>query len=460
MLISDRPQPHNLEAEKAVIAAILREPYPCVDIAIELLNNEEVFYSHIHREIFKAALEIYRNKQRNIDLVSIAHQLTRNGKLEDIGGEIFLAELYGSISTTVNMETWCGIVHELSARRKLLDECQATLAKCYEPETEIKELLSGHAGTVSEITSMASGIHRRTTAAIMRDTIQMFQDGMDGSIIVKSHIPAIDSVMIHTRQQMHVLSAFPGTGKTSYALSVIATQIQNDLAAIIFCKESSSEETAGKLLSIYSGIPYIKLLTGLKGITQNEMAELSRATAKIKQHENNLFIRGGGDYKHSIDGIRIELKRMKDERGDIGSVWVDYLQNMEAPAHLVKKEKTPQVEYNVEALKDLFIEFDCAGTVLSQINREGAKFGKPKMHHLKYASAIEAEAHIISFLYRENINDESKQMLETEWYSEKTRMFAPFARVLMFNKKCAMYHGKGYAQDDQPDTEPPKAYKD
>ena len=308
-MLTDRPQPHNLEAEKAVIAAILREPYPCVDIAIELLNNEEVFYSHIHREIFKAALEIYRNKQRKIDLVSIAHQLTQNGKLEDVGGEFFLAELYGSISTTVNMETWCGIVHELSARRKLLDECRATWVKCYEPEMEIKELLSGHAGTVSEITSMASGIHRRSTAAIMRDTMQMFKDGVDGSAIVKSYIGAIDSVMVHTRQQMHVLSAFPGTGKTAYALSCIAAQIQNDTPSIIFCKESSSEETAGKILSIYSGIPYIKLLTGLKGITPGEMNNLNNATEKIKQHETNLYIRGGGDYKHCPEKIRDNSER-------------------------------------------------------------------------------------------------------------------------------------------------------
>ena len=458
-MLTDRPQPHNLEAEKAVIAAMLREPDPCVDIALETLRSDEVFYSHIHREIFKAVIAVYRAKM-DVDLVSVAHRLNMDKKLEDIGGEIFLAEIYGSISTTVNIETWCNIVCELSFRRNLLMQCQEITVKCFNGESEAKELLFEHSKFISELTVIASGIKRRTTGAIMRDTMQMFKDGVDGSSIVKACIPAIDAVMIHTRRQMHVLSAFPGTGKTAFALSVIASQIQHDIPAIIFCKESSSEETAGKILSIYSGIPYIKLLTGLKGITQNEMAELSNAASRIKQHEANLYIRGGGDYRHSIDGIRLELKRMKDERGEIGSVWVDYLQNMEAPAHLLKKDKTPQVEYNVEALKDLFIEFDCAGTVLSQINREGAKGGKPRMHHLKYASAIEAEAHIISFLYRERINDETKQMLETEWYSEKTRMFAPFARVLMFNKRCAAYHGKGYADDDRPDIEPPKAYKD
>jgi replicative DNA helicase len=364
--------------------------------------------------------------------------------------ETTVAEIACEIANTLCFDEWVNILVKLSARRKLLMECYSVTVKCYETEEDVKTLLSGHTGAVSEISGIVNGTHGRTTGAIMRDTMQMFKYGIEGSSIVKSCIPSIDAAMTHTRRQMHVLSAFPGTGKTSFALSVIAAQIQQDIPAIIFCKESSSEETAGKLLSIYSGIPYIKLLTGMKSITQNEMAMLSNANEKIRQHEANLYIRGGGDYKHSIDGIRVELKRMKEERGVIGSVWVDYLQNMDAPAHLAKKDKTPQVEYNIEALKDLFIEFDCAGTVLSQINREGAKQGKPQMHHLKYASAIEAEAHIISFLYRDKTNDETRSILETEWYSEKTRLFGPFSKILMFHKRIAHYTGKEYSAEDRP----------
>ena len=151
VIAEDRPQPHNLEAEKAVIAAMLREPHPCVDIAIELLHNEEVFYSHIHREIFKTVTEIYNNTEMSVDLISIAHQLAKNGKLEDIGGEVFLAELYGSISTTVNIETWCGIVHEFSILRNMINVCSESLLKCYDVESDVKEgpgqrLLEHHIG--------------------------------------------------------------------------------------------------------------------------------------------------------------------------------------------------------------------------------------------------------------------------------------------------------------------------
>ena len=277
--------------------------------------------------------------------------------------------------------------------------------------------------------------------------------GFGGTSVVRSFIPAIDMAMIHSRQQMHVLSAFPGTGKTAFALSVIAEQIKNNVPAIIFCKESSSDETVGKILSIYSGIPFIKLMTKMDRLQYSEQTNFREAYDTIVKYAHNLYVRGGSDYKHSIDGIRVELKRMKEERGDIGSVWVDYLQNIEPPSHLAKKDKTPQVEYISEALKNLFIEFNCAGTVLSQINREGAKSGKPRMHHLKYSSAIEAEAHIISFLYRENINDETKEMLDTTWYSEKTRLFAPFSRELVFNKKCAQYLSKDkFTSSDYPEN--------
>lgn len=450
----DNIPPNDGKVERAVLAAIILNS-DNLDIALTDNLSVDCFYFLEYREIFSAMFQM-KAAGRQIDLISLSSELSSGGKIQD--AEIKVAEITCSIANTLCFSEWVDILVKLSARRKLLVECTAIAAKCQDREIDVKILLAEHSGAVNEISGIASGIKGRSTAAIVKDTMQMFKDGIEGSSIVKSGIQAIDGAMIHTRRQMHVLSAFPGTGKTSFALSVMAAQIQIDIPAIIFCKESSSEETLGKIASIYSGISYITLLTGLKGITQGEMNSLNNAMDKIKQHEANLYIRGGGDYKHSIDGIRVELKRMKEERGDIGSVWIDYLQNMEAPAHLMKKDKTPQVEYNVEALKDLFIEFDCAGTVLSQINREGAKGGKPRMHHLKYASAIEAEAHIVSFLYRENINDETKQVLETEWYSDKTRLFAPFTRTLMFNKRYAQYTGKGFETEDRPPAN--RAYND
>ncbi|MCK4981486.1 MAG: hypothetical protein KAS17_01115, partial [Victivallaceae bacterium] len=77
-VVNERPQPHNLEVERAVLAAMLREPRPCVDMVIEQLSSAEAFYSHIHREVFKAIDALYNKSDLGVDLISVAHQLSKN----------------------------------------------------------------------------------------------------------------------------------------------------------------------------------------------------------------------------------------------------------------------------------------------------------------------------------------------------------------------------------------------
>lgn len=446
-MTKERTMPHNIDIEQAVLAAVIKES-ALIDTAIADKFSGDCLYLPIHKEVWKAASQVHTNGDA-LDLLSLANCLSMNGKLEYIGGDIFLAELSALIATTVNFRTWVGTLIKLAAKRRLIEACRETITQGYEDSRNVKELLTEHSGKISLINSLTQRASRNI-GTILKSTNQMFQDGVNGQQMIKYCIPVIDDAIIHARQQMHVLSAQPGTGKTAFALSAIAKQIQNDIVSVIFCHESSSEETTGKILSILCGIPYIQLLTRIDKLTKVQLEAYKAAVETIKKYEHNLFIFGGGDYRHSLQGINGALLRIKDERGRIDAVYVDYLQTMEAPPHLMKKDKTPQVEYNVEALKNTFIEFDCAGTVLSQISRDGAKAGRPQMHHLKYASAIEAEAHIISFLHRDKINDPVQDALETEWYSAKTRLFRPFCRRLIFKKNTAEYLGKIYSKEDHP----------
>lgn len=442
----DRPLPHNAEIERNAIAAILREP-DIIDAGITQGLTAECFYNHQHREIYSVILDMHTEKDC-IDIVSVSNILRMRKKIEE--PELLLAEISGSIATAVNFQGWINTLVKLNAKRQLIGKCLNTAEVCFRDDCKIKDIVRKHSAEVSDIAGIIEQTRSRGTGQILQDTLQMFKDGIDGAQIVRYCIPSIDAAIMHGRQMMHVLSAFPGIGKTAWALSAMSQQIQHDIISVIFCKESSSQETGGKLISILSGIPYVKMATGFNKIYTADMGRFESAVNTLKQHENNLFILGGRDYRHSIAGIRTELKRILDQRGRIDAVYVDYLQNMDAPEHLIRKDKTPQVEYNVEALKNLFMEFNCAGTVLSQISREGAKAERPKMQHLKYASAIEAEAHIISFLYRDSQKDDPRSVLETEWYSEKTRIQSPFAKVLMFEKSIAKYRGKEFSEEDRP----------
>lgn len=444
---TDKPMPHNNDIERAVLAGILKEP-ALIDSAIADKFSANCFYSHINREIWKACSHMHGNGEA-LDLLSVANCLKMAGTLEKVGGDVFLAELHTSIATTVNFRSWIGTLVKLAAKRQLIEACSDTMMQSYEDSRKVKELIAEHSGKVSLINSFAQ-CKSRDMSSVLKATNQMFKDGVNGQQIIRYCIPAIDTAIIHARKQMHVLSAQPGVGKTAFALSAIAKQIQNGIIPVIFCKESSSEEITGKIISILSGIPYITLLTSIDKLTKAQFQAYNFAIGTLKKYEKNLFVFGGGDYQHSVAGINGALLRLKNECGRVDAVYIDYIQNMLPPPHLSKKDKTPQIDYNIEALKDSFIEYDCAGTVLSQINREGAKAGRPAIHHLKYSGTIEQEAHIISFLHRDNINDPKQSIQETDWYSAKTRLFAPFGRKLIFKKSTAEYCGRQYEKEDRP----------
>ena len=189
-VMPDRAQPHDPAVERAVLAAMLREPEPCVDIAIEHLRSPEVFYSHVHREIFRVIVELNSKPHRHagsssgVDLVTVAHQLQSEGKLEAVGGELFLAELVGSIATTVNLEAWCVILRNYATLRRMIDVCSESLLKCYNTDAEAVHL-------VEEIETDIYNIrHEEETSQIVeiqsaiKGEFQTLRDILDGKVEV------------------------------------------------------------------------------------------------------------------------------------------------------------------------------------------------------------------------------------------------------------------------------------
>ncbi|MDD3119685.1 MAG: DnaB-like helicase N-terminal domain-containing protein, partial [Victivallales bacterium] len=140
LLDEDRPQPHSLETERAILAAMLKDPACCGNGAIELLGSAEVFYSHVHREIYQAICTLL-TESGEVDPISLAHILNKKGVLEDIGGEVFIAELYNCIATTANFENWCQIVRDYHILRGMINVCSDSLRQCYDVDRDIKRII-------------------------------------------------------------------------------------------------------------------------------------------------------------------------------------------------------------------------------------------------------------------------------------------------------------------------------
>ncbi len=414
VISEDRPQPHNLEAEKAVIAAMLREPHPCVDIAIELLHNEEVFYSHIHREIFKTIAEIYNNTEMSVDLISIAHQLAKNGKLEDIGGEIFLAELYGSISTTVNIETWCGIVHEFSVLRNMINVCSESLLKCYDVESDVKAL-------VDEIETKIYDVRNKNTKSdiieISKSIEAEFKNVMkvinkEVEVGIPSGFPDLDKLVIGFKPgEMFVLAARPSIGKTSLALNFIRNVALRgkQRSVAFFSLEMTAEQITRRLLCTEAQISETRFFDG--SFKPNEMPKLTQAVGIYKKAK--IFIDPTGGL--TISELRAKARRLKMME-KIELIVIDYLQLMHSGDKTEsRQQEVADISSGIKRLaKDLSVPI----LVLAQLNREVEKTAgasaRPKLSHLRESGAIEQDADIVAFLHRDRDETKNKTLNKEE----------------------------------------------
>ena len=180
------------------------------------------------------------------------------------------------------------------------------------------------------------------------------------------------------------------------------------------------------------------MIGGSSGFNDEEALAFKDSAKRIFTNADNCHICGKGDYTHSVDGIEQVCSKI----GELDMIYVDYLQNMKPASHLRKESRFVQVEDNMCRLNELIGNLNVACVLMCQINREGSNATRPRMHHLKHSSTIENEAHIVSFLHREqNDRMEEQEIYETLWYSDKTRIVKPFATRLAFVAKNAEYTG-------------------
>ncbi|MEI8244510.1 MAG: replicative DNA helicase [Lentisphaerota bacterium] len=408
---ADRPQPHNLEAERAVIAAMLREPSPCVDIVLELLKNENVFYSHIHREIFKAVTAIHKKGDMDIDLISIAHQLAKQGRLEDIGGEVFLAELYGSISTTVNIETWCEIVREFSILRKMINVCSESLFKCYNVESDVKKLVDEIETKVYEIRNINTQSEIIELRKSVIDTFKYIEKVLrkEVEIGIPTGYPDLDKLVIGLKPgEMFVLAARPSIGKTSMALNLIrnvAIRASRPRAVAFFSLEMTAEQITRRLLCTEANISETSLFDG-----SFKPAEFTRLTPAIDLlRKTKVFIDPTGGL--TLSELRAKARRLKMMH-NIELIVVDYLQLMHSDYKTEnRQQEVAEISSGIKKLaKDLSIPI----LVLAQLNREVEKTAgasaRPKLSHLRESGAIEQDADIVAFLHRDRDETKTKSL--------------------------------------------------
>ena len=403
--------PHNLSVERSVLSAMLKEP-ACIDIAIEHLGTRsEVFFSQTHRIIFNAILDLHKQKNENIDVVSLAYYLANTKRLDEIGGEVFLAELYAAVATTVNLEGWCKILHDTFTLRQMISVCSDSLHRCENPEVPIHQLVDEIESDIYNIRNSESKTSIVEIKDSIRDEFATLQDMIQGNVEVglSTGYTAIDDLTGGLKKgEMFVLAARPSIGKTAIALNIIRNMALDEhkpRRIAFFSLEMTAAQISRRFLCSEARIS--ETVFWNKTFDMNNITRLTNAVTRFSKAK--IFIDPTAGI--SVAELRAKCRRLQ-KMHDIEVVVIDYLQLMKGDARSDNRQQ--EVAEISSGLKQIAKDLNIPVLVLAQLNRDVDKTTPnasplPKLNHLRESGAIEQDADIVAFLHRDR--DKAKEVL-------------------------------------------------
>lgn len=399
--VAERTLPHNLEAERSVLGAILLHN-DAFNLAAEIIGSTD-FFRDAHRRIFD---KMIRLAERNdaIDLVTLNEELGRSGDLEEVGGPAYIAALVDGVPRSTNVEYYARIIKEKATLRSLIFSANKILANAYEAEEEADVILDAaeHAifaiadskvrdGFVSMHDLAQSSFEMLEKLASSRELITGVPSGFADLDEMTSGFQAGDLVIVAAR---------PSVGKTALTLNIaqnvatVAKRKDGGARTVgVFSLEMSKEQLFFRMLTCEARIDAHRLKTGFLG--ENDWGKLSQALGTL------------GDAKIFIDDtaaigvleMRAKCRRLKAEHG-LDLIIVDYIQLMQGRGRF--ESRTLEVAAISRALKGLAKELHIPIVVLSQLSRapEARSDHKPMLSDLRESGALEQDADVVILLFR------------------------------------------------------------
>ncbi|MCK5504279.1 MAG: replicative DNA helicase [Thermodesulfovibrionia bacterium] len=392
----DRLPPQNIEAEQSVLGAILLENEALAS-AIEVISPED-FYKDSHKTIFRAMLELYK-KSEPIDLITLTEQLSKDERLEGVGGASYLSSIVNLVPTSANVRYHSKIVKEKAILRNLIVTATEIVASGYDTEQDVHELLDL---AETKIFSISEKAVRQTYVHIknvVKDTIEL----VDRLFDKKEHITGLAtgfSDLDEATTGFHpgdlvVIGARPGMGKTAFCLNIVThAAIEENVPIAVFTLEMTKEQIVLRMLCSEAEVDSKAVRSGYH--SKEDYRKLVNAAGRLS--EAPIYI---DDSFNSILDIRAKSRRLKAEHG-LGLIVVDYLQLMSgAGTHIAREQVISEISRSLKALaKDLSVPV----IVISQLNRSCELRGEKKnpiIADLRESGAIEQDADTILFLYRD-----------------------------------------------------------
>ncbi len=388
--------PHSLEAEQSVLGAMILNK-EAINTAIEHLQPED-FYKEANKEIFKAIVELF-NRNEPVDLITLSEELKRRGTLEDLGGVSYLAELSGGVAITSNIKYYCDIVAEKAILRRLIKSCDEIMAKSYEGNEEVNRIIEEAEKSIFDITQSRHKEGFAPIKEVLLDSFSKIEEmaAMEGELtgLTTGFIDLDRKLSGLQSSDLILLAARPSMGKTALGINIATNAaIKADATVAIFSLEMSKEQLVQRMISSVSHVDLQKIIGGK--LNEDEWLKVIDAMAPLSQA--NIFIDDTAGI--SLMEMKAKCRRLKIERG-LDLILIDYLQLMQSDARYENRQQ--EISAISRGLKALAKEMDCPVLALSQLSRapELRADHRPILSDLRESGAIEQDADVVLFLYRD-----------------------------------------------------------
>ncbi|HBA90004.1 MAG TPA: replicative DNA helicase [Geobacter sp.] len=401
--------PQSLEAEMSILGGILVDN-EAINRVLEILTPEDM-YRESHRKILRSMIDL-NERGEPCDLITMTTILRKKGELEEVGGGAYLATLVDFVPMAANISYYCKIVKEKFITRKLISAATDIVSRGFEDKVEVEELLDSAQKVIFEIGENKLRPSYYKVSDILKDTIKNIELLYEKKELVTG-VPSGYTDLDKLTAGFHagdlvIIAGRPAMGKTTFALNVAqyaAIEAGKSCPAAIFSLEMPKEQLVERLLCSVSRVDLTRLRSG--HLQENDWPKLTKGAGQL--HDAKIFI----DDTPSITvmELRSKARRLKAEH-DIGIVVIDYLQLMRGGANPESRQQ--EISEISRSLKALAKELGIPVVALSQLNRglEQRTDKRPMMSDLRESGAIEQDADIIMFVFREEVYDKDNADLK------------------------------------------------
>ncbi|HWP34267.1 MAG TPA: replicative DNA helicase [Thermodesulfobacteriota bacterium] len=394
----ERGLPHSLEAERAVLGGLLLDAEALPRVR-ELLAPAD-FYRAAHRLVYEAMVHLFERNEP-VDLVSLVRHLESSGALEAAGGAPYLAGLAGGVPTAANVIHYARIVKEKATVRRLIETATDIAARAYAYEGEVEPFLREAEQAIFKI----SEDRIRATFLSARDAVRSAFRHIERLYERRELVTGVPTGFVDfdrltaglQASDLVIIAGRPAMGKTALALNIARyAAVEAGVPVAIFSLEMSKEQIAFRLLGTEARIEFGRLRSGR--LARDEWPRLTRAAGVLARAP--IYV--DDTPALSVTELRAKARRLKGEQ-KLGLIVVDYLQLLRGRPDVERREQ--EISEISRSLKALAKELAVPVVALSQLNRQVEARGdrRPQLADLRESGAIEQDADLIAFVYRDEI---------------------------------------------------------